>query len=124
MHATREQMNQVDRLKRRSDFLRIQKEGRRWVAKGLSVQVAANGTDRARFGLTVTKRLEKSAVARNRIRRRLRAAAYEIVAAKAKPGMDYVISARSEAAARLYTDLCRDLEWCLGKLECLRDREA
>lgn len=123
MHATQEQMKQVDRLKRRSDFLRVQKEGRRWVAKGLSIQVAENGTERARFGLTVTKRLEKSSVARNRIKRRLRAAAYEIIAARAKPGMDYVISARSDAAARLYTDLCRDIEWCLGKLECLRDKQ-
>jgi len=120
MHATKEQIKQVDRLKRRSDFLRVQKDGKRWVAKGIVLQVADNGTERTRFGLTVTKRLSKSAVVRNRIRRRLRAAAYEILPVKAKKGVDYVISARSESEDRLYTDLCRDLEWCLGKLDHLK----
>lgn len=123
MHATKEQMKQVDRLKRRSDFLRVQKAGIRWVSKGLVLQVADNGTDRPRFGLTVTKRLEKSSVRRNRMKRRLRAAAYEVLSEKAKPGVDYIISARTETADRLFTDLCRDLEWCLGKMGYLRESE-
>ena len=120
MRASKEQIKQIDRLLRRSDFLRVQKEGTKWIAKGFVLQALPNGLPRARFGLTVTKRLSKSAVVRNRIRRRLRAAAYDILALRAKPGFDYVLSAREEAQSRLYSDLCRDIEWCLGKIGCLR----
>lgn len=124
MFALKAQMHEIDRLKRRSDFLRINKKGRKWVAKGLIVLVCENGQEKSRFGLTVTKRLEKSAVKRNRMKRRLRAAAYDILPKKAQKGCDYVLIARPETATRLYSDLQKDLTWCLKKLECLTEPGA
>ncbi len=121
MHVSHAQMKTLGRLKKRADFLRVQKSGVKWVARGLILQ-AADAADNnhpdgpgKRFGVTVTRRLDKSAVARNRMKRRLRAAAYEVLSAHARDGADYVLIGRPETANRLYRDLCRDLRWCLEK---------
>ncbi len=108
-------MPKLATLKNRADFLRIQGTGVKWVAKGVMLQAAGGQTDGVRYGLTVSKKLEKSAVRRNRIRRRLRAAALAVLAAQARPGADYVLTGRPGTAQRPFADLCRDLAWCLEK---------
>ena len=69
----------------------------------------------ARFGYTVTKKLG-SAVVRNRIKRRLRAAVAEIGPKYARAGVDYNLVARSAAQTRDFGALKRDLRWALEKL--------
>lgn len=82
---------------------------------------AACGQNTVRFGLTVTKKLSKSAVVRNRMRRRLRAAAFDVLPAKAARGHDYVLIARPETKDYPYDKLCADLKWCLKRLSCLQE---
>lgn len=106
----------LDRLQKRSDFLRANGNATKWVAKGMIVLTLPNDTERRRVGITVTKKLEKSAVRRNRMKRRLHAAAREVLPKIGKPGMDYILIARAETSTRLFTDLKRDLAWCLEKL--------
>lgn len=69
----------------------------------------------ARFGFTVTKKLG-SAVRRNRIRRRLKAAVAELAASHGMPGFDYVVVARSAAFDRPYADLLADLNVALTRI--------
>lgn len=121
MKATKNQMKMIGRLQRRPEFLRINKEGRKWVSKSLILLVAPNEQEQTRFGLTVTKKVSKSAVVRNRIRRRLRAAAYDILPNLAKPGHDYVLIGRIETETRSYEDITGDLRWCLKKMELLKN---
>lgn len=122
MQATHQQMKIVDRLEKRSDFLRLQREGTRWVSQGLILQAAPNGLDgRVRVGFTVTKKTEKSSVKRNRIKRRLRAAAADVLSLHAKPGTDYVLIGRTATATRPYGDLKNDLKWCLKRTGYLKD---
>ncbi len=122
MHATRLQLSKIDRLIRRSDFLNAQGKGKRWVSQGLILQTVPNETGRIRAGFTVSKKIDKSAVKRNRIRRRLKAASADILSLWARPGYDYVLVGRTASAARPYADLKSDLKWCLKKLELL-DRQ-
>ncbi len=103
----------------RGEFLRVQNGGIKWVAKGLILQAADNESQTIRYGLTVSKKLAKSAVRRNRIRRRLRAAAADTLPLHAK-NADYVLIGRGETAERPYADLCRDLKWCLEKTGFLK----
>jgi ribonuclease P protein component len=124
MHASTDQMKTVDRLLRRSDFLRVQKTGRKWVSKTVVVQMAPNAPEtgagtaaKPRFGLTVTKKSCGKAVTRNRIRRRLRAAAYDILPANALPGHDYVLIGRIDTETAAYDRLAADLKWCLKRLQ-------
>ena len=94
MNALKDQIKKIDRLKKRSDFLWVQANGRKWISKGLIVEVA-NNTERGedigiRFGLTVSKKVSKLAVKRNLIKRRLRAIALEILPEYANQNLDIV----------------------------------
>jgi ribonuclease P protein component len=91
-------------LQRRSEFLRV-RNGLRWSTATFVLEAKSREgwvsptplpSDLARFGFTVTKKLG-SAVQRNRIKRRLRAALQVTVPKLAKPGYDYVIIARQDA---------------------------
>lgn len=115
MKASRSDVQSLTVLSVRADFLRVQSTGVKWVAKGLIFQAAPNETGGRRLGLTASKRLSPSAVRRNRIRRRLRAAARDVLPVCAKTGFDYVLTGRPETATRAYADLCEDLRWCLRK---------
>lgn len=61
-----------------------------------------------RFGFTATKKLG-NAVARNRIRRRLKEVVRLVAPSQARAGCDYVLIAREAAATRLFATLERDL---------------
>lgn len=127
--ATKEQISTTPSLKKRAEFLRVQNGGKKWVSPGVIVMAAPLHTlaeaqekaDSLRFGLTVTKKLSKSAVVRNRMRRRLRAAALDVLPTKALRGHDYVLIARPETGDYPYDKLCSDLKWCLKRLSCLQE---
>ena len=116
MKATKEDLKKLDRLQKRSDFLRLNDGAAKWVSKGFILLAKANERENARVGITVTKKLEKTAVGRNRMKRRLRALAADILPNYAQSGMDYILIARAEAATRAYADLQKDMKWCLEKL--------
>ena len=116
MQARTEDTKTLDRLKKRSDFLRVQAAGQKWVSKGVIIQIATNESGGRAYGLTVTKRTAKEAVVRNRIKRRLRAACADVLPATLKPGHDIVLIGRAETARRDYADLKQDIAWCLAKL--------
>ncbi len=123
-HATRDTISQTPSLKKRAQFLRVQNSGQKWVSPGVILMaspVAPDQPGQVKFGLTVTKKLSKSAVVRNRIRRRLRAAAHDILPLHAKKGVDYVLIGRHETADLSYGKLCSDLKWCLKRLSCLNE---
>lgn len=68
-----------------------------------------------RLGLTVTRKIG-GAVIRNRIRRRLRAAAREVFPENAEAGTDYVLVARKAAYDRNYAALLDDMKRALLSL--------
>ncbi|MCB9990123.1 MAG: ribonuclease P protein component [Rhodospirillales bacterium] len=120
MQASKEQIKTVGRLKKRSDFLRVQRENRKWVSKSMIVQIAPAPGAQSRYGITVTKRLSKSAVVRNRIKRRLRAAACEVLPGFKIDPADIILIGRPDTETLPYDTLKNDLAWCLRKL---RDRK-
>lgn len=119
MHATKNLLKDIETITKRDDFVRANKAGRKWISKSVIVQVVDNALKNSRLGFTVTKKTEKSAVKRNRIKRRLRAAAADTLSRHAKPGLDYIFIGRSETSQKPYAILCKDLKWCLKKLEVL-----
>lgn len=82
-------------LKARADFLRLNR-GRKYITDFFILRYGHSGLDGIRVGYTVTTKCG-NAVVRNRIKRRLRALVREVAAPLAKPGMDYVLIARSDA---------------------------
>lgn len=57
------------RIVRSADYLALRKAGKRVNARNFRADVAGNALEHARLGLVVSKRVSKSAVRRNRIKR-------------------------------------------------------
>ncbi len=116
----------VVRLKRRPEFLRVAATRKRWVAPGLIVQVrrhtGGNGPRSedsiVRVGFTVSRKVG-NAVARNRARRRLRAAAERVMPVQARPGHDFVVIGRAATLTRPFEALISDLTTALKRLDAL-----
>ena len=96
-------------LRQRADFLKAA-SARRQSAGSFMLQARARGDDLApRVGFTASKKIG-NAVARNRAKRRLRAAVQEVLRPLAQPGWDYVLVARPDSTiARPFADLIADL---------------
>lgn len=104
------------RLRKRAEFLRVAGKGRRAPAPGLVLQVLVRGdTDPPRLGFTVTKKVG-NAVVRNRTKRRLRAAARDLLAEAPATGIDMVLIGRSETRSRRFALLVDDLRRTMAKL--------
>lgn len=72
---------------------------------------------KVRYGLTASKKIG-NAVIRNRVRRRLRAVAEEILPHAQLPPCDVVIIARPKITlTRSFDDLKQDLRWSLSRLK-------
>ncbi|MGG7564912.1 ribonuclease P protein component [Rhodovulum sp. DZ06] len=114
-------------LLKRPDFLAAA-AAKRWSAPGLVVQARPRrpgdkGTG-ARVGYTCSKKVG-NAVARNRAKRRLRAAAAEALPGLARIGWDYVLIGRHEAtAARPFPELVQDVVEALEKLHAGKGRDG
>ena len=123
-------MPALERLRRRSDFVRVAAGRRKWVAPGLILQTAAFApempassaapSEAIRVGFTATRKIG-NAVTRNRARRRLKAAAAAVMPMHARPGLDYVLIARAETPKRVYAALLGDLETALRRLGAWRE---
>lgn len=120
MHTHKEILKSLDRLKKRSDFLYVRDNGRKWVSPTLILQIAPIENDKVTVGFTVTKKIG-NAVIRNRVKRRLRSAACDILGAYAKPQMAYVLIGRKETLDAPADKIRKDLKWCLKRLECLKN---
>ncbi len=99
-------------LTRRADFLAAARARRRSTG-AFTLQARRRSADEApgavRVGFTCSKKVG-NAVARNRAKRRLRAAAREVLPAAGRPGWDYVLIGRPElTAAREFALLVADL---------------
>ena len=105
----------MNRIVKRADFLAAAKAARASAAL-FSLQARDRKDDAAlRLGLTVTKKVG-NAVERNRIRRRLRAAARAVLPQAGHSGFDYVVVARRAALTAAFSDLTGGLEKTLKQV--------
>lgn len=112
----------LQRLKQRSEFLRVAGARRKWAAPGLVLQVRPRVNDgvKPRYGLTASRKVG-GAVTRNRARRRLRAAAETVIPAHGADGYDFVLIARKTTVNRPFTALLEDLETALKRVGAWRE---
>ncbi len=116
----------VPRLKRRSEFLRVAGARRKAVFRGLILQARRHAASDRNSGpvppirvvFTVSRKVG-NAVARNRARRRLRAAVELFMPAHAKGGHDFVVIGRAETLRRPFAALVADLKAALERLDAI-----
>lgn len=104
-------------LKKRADFVALNKTSNKHVAHNIIVQASvASDAPYTRVGFTATKKLG-NAVIRNRCKRRMRALWREL-SDRITPNRDYVLIARHSTHSIAYAQLKKDYIYCLKKLEC------
>jgi ribonuclease P protein component len=109
----------MNRIVKRADFLAAAK-ATRVSNPSFSLQARDRKDDtELRLGLTVTKKAG-NAVERNRIRRRLRAAARAVLPQAGKTGFDYVVVARRAALTAGFPELTGGLENTLKQVHKTR----
>jgi ribonuclease P protein component len=102
----------IDRLRKRADFLAAARHLRR-VAGSVTLEMAPTPEpvrvpQTLRLGFTASKKIG-NAVARNRAKRRLRAAAYALLPLSGRAGHDYVLVARAGILVRDFAALKDDI---------------
>jgi ribonuclease P protein component len=102
----------IERLRKRADFLAAARHLRR-VAGAITLEMAptpekARRPHTLRLGFTASKKIG-NAVARNRAKRRLRAAAYTLLPLSGRDGHDYVLIARQGILVRDFAALKHDI---------------
>ncbi len=121
-------MPKILSITRSADFKTINLHGQKFFAKSLILQQnptdnfyfkdvknGKNADDFMRVGYTASKAVG-NAVERNRAKRRLRAAASELLPLYGKMHHDYVIIARKEVVAIDYEKILADLKFCLKRI--------
>lgn len=110
-------MTGLESIPKRRDFVLASTNGHRFAVPGLVLQMRNRGDqDKARFGITASKKIG-NAVARNRAKRRLRALASECLLDQSQLGHDYVLIARYNTNSLSWPELAHGLNKALAKLD-------
>jgi len=115
-------------MKTRADFLNAQRSGVRSARPGLGLEICLTPEtvardNAARVGFTATRKIG-NAVTRNRAKRRLRAAAAQLLPLYGRERHDYVLIARNATTSRPFTDLLGDLTDVLRGVHLALERKC
>ena len=113
------------RIKRHFDFVEMREAPFKAFTKSFVLQMRPNEKNETRVGFTVSKKISKSAVVRNRLRRQMR----EIVRLSPDlqekyPSHDLILIAREEALNRAYQQLTADFAYLLTHLHNMDDEKT
>jgi ribonuclease P protein component len=103
-----------NRLKLKNDFQNVFRGGGVWRTSDLIVRVAANKEGGTHFGFIISKKINKKAVVRNRLRRQMA----EVVRRRLKnirSGFDAVIVAKKEIVDKPFAEIEGSIEAALKK---------
>jgi ribonuclease P protein component len=114
----------MERLKRRRDFLATAK-GRKAPRRAFVLEARGRDDDNPpRVGFTVSKRVAKSAVERNRIRRRLKEIVRRAGNGGVCAGFDYVVVGRRAALGESFADMTAALQDALTEVRGFSGKSA
>lgn len=96
------------RLKKRAEFSEIQGKGPKFYTKHFLVLVSPGRTPVSRIGITVTTKIDKRSVARNKLKRRIREI-FRLNRYRLRSNFDIVVIARQSSVACSYEDIRREI---------------
>mgnify|MGYP003311494397 FL=1 len=110
------QNNPVERMVKRSQYLRVARARKYVASKGLILQFEIKdpneGGNRHRVGFTVSKKVG-NAVVRNRARRRLKSVVNDVLTSSEEWPLDLVLIGRASTLKRSYDELLCDFRFAL-----------
>lgn len=102
------------RLKKRREFLSLQSTGRKIHARHFLFFFSSSSTTTSRIGITITTKVEKRAVLRNKLRRRIREI-FRHLTAQITPPMEMVVIARNDSCDLPFNELEREILYAIRK---------
>lgn len=109
---------QENRLRLRRDFDAVYQRGFRRGSRCFTLRVLKRPEQPTRIGISISRKVSKRAVVRNRIKRQIRAI-LRIFLPRTKSGFSIVIGVRIEAVECDYSQFLQELEQLLIKAEVL-----
>lgn len=110
------------RLKKNRDFGAVYRKGSRQSTKYLVLRTHRSGVNATkipiRIGFSISQKVSKRAVVRNRIKRQLRAACHQLLP-ELQPGWDVVIVVRTAAVQCDYFQFLQQLRQLFAEAEIL-----
>ena len=117
-------MTQV-RIKRHFDFIEMRNAPFKAFTKSFVLQMRPNEKNETRVGFTVSKKIAKHAVVRNKLRRQMREIARLSPDLQEKyPSHDLILIAREGALQRPYSQLAEDFSYLLTHLRKMEDEKT
>ncbi len=112
------------RIQKGAEFAEIRRQGSSHAGRFLVLGYAREGArDEFSVGLITSKKVG-NAVARNRVRRRLRAILQKSVGSKIKSGSRLVLIARNHAARATSDQLEKELVWLLHRAKLVKPKSS
>ena len=109
-------VNPIQRLVRRSEYLRVARARKYVVTRGLILQFETKDlkTDGSAFrvGYTVSKKVG-NAVTRNKARRRLKSVVNDVLSSSSEQPLDLVLIGRADTLHRTYDELLEDFRFAI-----------
>ena len=102
------------RIKKRSEYLAIQGTGKKWHTQHF-VACYRNSQEMCRLGVTITKKVDKCAVKRNLLRRRIKEI-FRINYPKFSKTLDLVVIAKEGATLLDFSNLQKELYYLFKKI--------
>ena len=113
------------RIKRHFDFIEMREAPFKAFTKSFVLQMRPNDKNETRVGFTVSKKLSKHAVVRNRLRRQMREIVRLSPTLQEKyPSHDLILIAREEALNRTYQQLTEDFSYLLTHFHKMDDEKT
>lgn len=106
------------RLNKNKDFDRVFKQGASAYASALGLKAAANGLPESRFAILVSKKIDKKAVARNKLKRQIRNILRTDYVQTIK-GYDVVIVCLPPIANKKFEEIQAELKFAFHKLKLI-----
>ena len=113
------------RIRKRPEILKLQESGRKAYSKHFLLIVSENAHDTSRLAITVTRKVDKRAVKRNQLKRRVREI-FRLNRHRFRQNFDILIIARKNACQISYAEITREVMGALhhkGFLRVKKQRE-
>ena len=113
------------RIKRHFDFVEMRDAPFKAFTKSFVLQMRPNEKNETRVGFTVSKKIAKQAVVRNKLRRQMREIVRLSTTLQEKyPSHDLILIAREEALGRSFAQLTEDFAYLLTHFHKTEDEKG
>lgn len=112
-----------NRIKKRSEFIRVQESGKKFHTPHFIIFILPSLDDYSKFGITVSKKVDKRATIRNKLKRRLREF-FRLNKNKLSCNIKLVVIAKNNSANINFHDIRKELSLLLYKNKFFSNTES